>query len=272
MKSYSVFQHYNSTMNSPEIQEISAEVTPLLSAHNDDINLNEKLFQRVKAVYETRDKLKPEQKRLVEKYYLDFIRGGIALNDSDKEKFKKINEELSMLSLKFSQNVLAETNSFELVVDNAEELKGLPESALTAAKEAAAKKGYENKYLFTLHAPSYRPVVLYADNRDLREKMYKTYINRGNNNNQYDNKEVISKIASLRYKRAKLLGFKSHADYVMSEYMAQNPERVYSFLDKLSEPANKLSVSEAAQLQEMIDSEGKILSSSHGTGHIILKN
>src|SRR5690606_27647914 len=143
----------------------------LLSAHNDDINLNEKLFQKIKAVYDKRDNLNSEQKRLVEKYYNDFIRGGAGLNNTDKEKFRKINEELSLLSIKFSQNVLAETNSFELVVDDAAELKGLPESAMNAAKEAAEKKGFENKYLFALHAPSYRPVIMYSENRALREKM-----------------------------------------------------------------------------------------------------
>lgn len=252
----SVFEHLYATMSSPEIQKISEEVSPLLSAHTDDINLNEKLFQRIKAVYDKRDLLNPEQKRLTEKYCTDFIRGGAALNDAEKEQFRKINEELSLLTLKFSQNVLAETNSFELVIDDPAELKGLPESALNAAKETAAKKGYENKYLFTLHGPSYRPIIMYADKRELREKMYKAYMNRGNNNNEFDNKEVISKIASLRYKRAKLLGYKSHADFIMSEYMAKNPERVYDFLGKLQAPANKLAVKEAAELQEIVKKEG----------------
>ena len=252
-----VFQHLYATMNSPEIQKISTEVSPLLSAHNDDINLNEKLFQRIKVIYNKKDQLNPEQKRAAERYYKDFIRGGAGLNDAEKEKFRKINEELSLLSIKFSQNVLAETNSFELVVDDPIELKGLPESALTAAKESAGKKGYENKYLFNLQAPSYRPIIQYAENRTLREKMYKAYTNRANNDNEFDNKEIISKIASLRFQRAKLLGYKSHADYTMSEYMAKNPERVYDFLDKLSGPANKLALKEAAQLQDLIKKEGK---------------
>ena len=257
LKVGNVYQHYYSTQSSPEIQQISQEMSPLLSAHNDDINLNPKLFQRVKAVYDDMGKLNPEQNRLVERYYKDFIRSGAGLNDADKEKFRKINEELSLLTLKFSQNVLAETNSFELVVEDPAELKGLPESALTAAKESAKRKGYENKYLFTLHAPSYRPVIQYAENRELREKMFNAYSNRGNHDNEFDNKDIISQIASLRYQRAKLLGYKSHADYVMSEYMAKNPERVYTFLNKLQEPANKLAVNEAAQLQEMISREGK---------------
>jgi peptidyl-dipeptidase Dcp len=251
-----VFDHMEGTQNSPEIQKISEEISPLISAHYDDISLDEKLFARVKSVYNQREHLNPEEKRLVEKYYTDFIRGGAGLKDKDKEEFRKINEELSLLSLKFSQNVLAETNSFELIVDDPAELKGLPESALTAAKEAAKKKGYENKYLFTLHAPSYRPIIQYVDNRNIREKMFRAYLNRGNNNNEYDNKDVISKIVSLRLKRAKLLGYDSHANYVMSQYMAQKPERVYDFLNKLQEPANKLAVQEAKQLQEMIDKEG----------------
>lgn len=253
----SVFSHLYSTMNSAEMQKISQESSPLLSAHNDDINLNEKLFVRVKTIYNKMDKLNSEQKRLVDKYYKGFIRGGAALNDADKEKFRKLNEELSMLTLKFSQNVLAETNAFELVVDDVKELSGLPESALNAALEAAKKKGYENKYLFTLHAPSYRPIIQYADSRSLREKMFKTNMNRANNNNENDNKEIISKIVSLRYQRAKLLGYKSHADYVMSEYMAKTPERVYDFLNTLREPATKLALNEAAQLQEIVKREGK---------------
>jgi len=141
-------------------------------------------------------------------------------------------------------------------VDDATELKGLPESKLNAAKEAAEKKGYGNKYLFTLHAPSYRPIIMYSENRALREKMFKAYLNRGNNNNENDNKEIISKIVSLRFERVKLLGYKSHADYVMSEYMAKNPERVYEFLNKMQEPANKLAARESEQLQEIIEREG----------------
>jgi peptidyl-dipeptidase Dcp len=252
-----VFGGLLQTLSSDELQQISMEVSPLLSSHEDDINLNEKLFERIKHVYNSKPAgLSIEQKNLLEKYYKDFIRKGAGLNDKDKEKFREINEELDMLSLRFGENLLKETNSYELIIEDEADLKGLPQSALTAAKEAAKRKGYENKHLFTLHNPSYRPIIQYADNREIREKVYKAYANRGNNNNEYDNKEIISKMVSLRYKRAKLLGYNSHADFVLEVYMAKTPETVYDFLNKLNEPAVKLAEKEAEELQKMIFKEG----------------
>jgi peptidyl-dipeptidase Dcp len=253
----SVFDGLYQAHNNEELQKISTEAAPLLSAHNDDINLNEKLFEKIKHVYNNKPaNLTTEQNTLLEKYYKDFIRQGADLNEKDKEEFRKINEELALLTLKFSENLLKETNSYEMVIEDEAELKGLPESALTAAKEAAKKKGYENKWVFTLHAPSYRPVLQYADNRELRERIYQAYSNRGNNNNENDNKEIISKIVSLRYKRAKLLGYNTHADFVLEVYMAKTPDKVYDFLNKLNEPAMKLAEKEAEELQKMIDKEG----------------
>jgi peptidyl-dipeptidase Dcp len=254
----SVFDGLYQAHNNEELQDISKEVSPLLSAHYDDISLNEKLFQRIKKVYNNKPaNLNAEQNKLLEKYYKDFVRQGADLQEKDKEAFRKINEELALLSLKFSENLLKETNSYELVIDNENDLKGLPASAVIAAKETAKKKGYENKWVFTLHAPSYRPVLQYLDNRDIREKIHKAYMNRANNNNENDNKEIISKMVSLRYNRAKLLGFNSHADYVLAEYMAKTPQTVMEFLDNLNEPAGKLAVKEAEELQNLIEKEGK---------------
>jgi peptidyl-dipeptidase Dcp len=254
----SVFYNLYSAHNNEELQKISTQIAPLMSKHSDDINLNPELFQKIKTVYNNKENvsLTAEQKVVLDKYYKDFIRRGAGLNEADKEKFRKINEELSLLGLKFSENVLKETNSFELVIEDEKDLAGLPESVVGAAKEAAAKKGYENKWLFTMHGPSYRPFIQYSANRELREKMFKANLNRANNNNEFDNKENISKIVKLRYERAKLLGFDSHADFTLDVYMAKEPERVYEFLDKLFEPAQKLAVKEAEELQQMIKDDG----------------
>ncbi|MFH1195646.1 MAG: M3 family metallopeptidase [bacterium] len=240
------------------IQKIAEEIAPVFAKHSDDINLNEKLFARVKALYDKKESLNlnQEQKYLLEKYYKDFVKSGANLSEADKEKFRKINEELSTLSLQFGQNVLKETNAFELVIDNEKDLSGLPESAVAAAKETATKKGYENKWVFTLHAPSRAPFMTYCDNRALREKLSKASLNRANHDNENDNKNVIQKIVSLRIQRANLLGYKSHADFTLDEYMAQNPQRVFDFLLNLWKPALEKTKSEIAELQQLSDSEG----------------
>ncbi|MGE5430190.1 MAG: M3 family metallopeptidase, partial [Syntrophomonadaceae bacterium] len=254
-----VYYNAMNTQITDNIQKISREVTPLMAKNNDDINLNEKLFQRVKAVYDKRDKLNlnNEQNKLLEKTYKDFVRGGANLDASKKEEFRKINTELSMLSLKFGENVLKENNSFELVLDKKEDLAGLPESVIASAAEAAKKHGKEGKWVFTLHVPVITPFLQYSSRRDLREKIYKAYINKGNNNNEFDNKALLSKIASLRVKRANLLGYKTHADFVLEENMAKTPDKVYELLNKLWTPALERAKMEAADLQKMAVKDGQ---------------
>ncbi len=253
-----VFFNMNSANTSDEMQEIAKEVAPKLSKHRDDIIFNDKLFQRVKAVYGQRDRLEltPEQDRLLEDYYKEFARNGANLGAEDKEALAKINEELSVLTLKFGENILKEDNRFELVIENKDDLAGLPEDARTAAAEAAAERGHEGKWVFTLHKPSMLPFLQYSDRRDLREKIFTAYIKRGDNDDELDNKEILTKIVRLRIDRANLLGYKTHAHFVLEENMAKVPEKVYELLDKLWKPALAKAKEEAVALQAMIDREG----------------
>ncbi len=253
-----VFFSMNSALTNDEIQNIAKEVAPMLSKHRDNIRLNEKLFQRIKAVYAKKDELNlnAEQQMLLEKYYKDFVRGGANLNEEKKTKLKAINEELSVLLLKFGENVLKENNAFEMVIEKKEDLSGLKEAAITGAAEAAEERDYEEKWVFTLHKPSMIPFLQFSDKRELREKIFKAYINRGNNNNELDNKEILSKIVNLRVKRAHLLGYKTHADYVLDENMAKRPGEVYELLNQLWKPALARAKKEAKALQEMINREG----------------
>jgi peptidyl-dipeptidase Dcp len=253
-----VFYNLQSANTSDELQKLAKEASPLLSAHQDDIMLNELLFEKVAAVYAKKDELDltQEQQMLLDKTYKRFSRNGAALNEEDKTKLRKINEELSLLSLQFDENLLAETNSFQLFITDKADLAGLPESVKNAATEAAKEAGKDGQWLFTLHKPSLIPFLQYAENRSLREKLFKGYINRGNNNNERDNKEIASKMAALRVDRANLLGYPTHADYVLEVNMAGKPETVYSFLDEVLEPARAMAKKEAAELQKMIDAEG----------------
>lgn len=253
-----VFFNLQAANTNDSMQMIAEEVTPLLTAHNDGINLNEKLFARVKTVYDNKEQenLSTEQLQVLDKYYKDFVRGGANLSPENKEKFKKINGELSMLALKFGNNLLKETNNYHLVIDKQEDLAGLPEGVISAAAEAAREAGLEGKWVFTLHNPSIMPFLQYADKRDLREQIYKAYINRGNNGNEYDNKEVIARLIALRLEKAKLLGFPDYASYVLDENMAKNPENVYKLCNQIWEAALPVAKQEAAGLQKMIDRTG----------------
>ncbi|MCX6133086.1 MAG: M3 family metallopeptidase [Ignavibacteriales bacterium] len=254
-----VFGSLRGANTTDELQKIANEVTPLLSKHRDDINLNPKLFLRVKAVYEKRKTahLNAEQLRLLENAYKDFVRGGANLAGEKKERFRAINEESSMLRLKFEENVLKETNDFKLIVDRQEDLAGLPQSAIDGAAEAAKRAKLEGKWVFTVQKPSMLPFLQYGENRSLREKLLKGYIMRGDQGNQYDNKEIVAKIAALRVERAHLLGYKTHADFVLEVNMAKNPRTVYEFLNKIWRPALKMAKQERAAMQAMITSEGK---------------
>jgi peptidyl-dipeptidase Dcp len=217
--------------------------------------MNEALFVKVNAVYEQRDQLglDKEELKLLEETYKDFVRSGAGLAPEKKEELKKINEELSLLSLQFGDNVLAETNNYKLVIDNEADLEGLPEAVISTAAEEAGEPG---KWVFTLHKPSWIPFLQYADNRELREEIYKAMYMRGNNNNEFDNKEIILKMLDLRTRRAIIMGFNNHAEFALENRMAKNPENVYQLLNQLWEPALKIAKDEAAQMQAMINSEG----------------
>jgi peptidyl-dipeptidase Dcp len=254
----SVFYNLYSANTNDEFQKIAKTIAPMLSKHNDDINLNEKLFERIKTIYSEKEKLDltTEQKTVLKNYYDGFVRGGANLNPEQKEKFRKINEELSVLTVKFSENLLKETNAIALVIENKDDLNGLPDAVIQASFEAGKSKGYEGKWVFTLQKPSFIPFLQYSTKRNLREKVFKAYINRGNNNNEYDTKKILSRIASLRVERANLLGYKTHADFVLEKAMAKNPVNVYSFLNDLWKPAIKRAMLEIDDMQKIIDSEG----------------
>jgi peptidyl-dipeptidase Dcp len=252
------FDVLNESMTNDNMQAIDEEIAPLRSKHRDDIMLNAKLFERVKAVYDQKDNLdlNVEQAMLLEKYYKDFVRGGANLDEDKKARFREINEELSLLSIKFGQNVLKETNRFEMVIEDKEDLAGLPDDIIKAAAETATERGYEGQWVFTIHKPSMIPFLQYSERRELREKIFKAYIDKGNYNDELDNKANLVKMAALRVERANLLGYKTHAHYTLEDNMAKVPENVYGLLDQLWKPALKMAKKEAEDLQAMIGREG----------------
>ncbi|MEN0057843.1 MAG: M3 family metallopeptidase, partial [Bdellovibrio sp.] len=242
---------------SEPLQALAKDIYPKLTALGSDISLDEVLFQRVKAVYDQRASLKlnVEQGRLLEKTYLGFSRNGALLSATDKEILRQIDQELSVLGPKFSENLLKATNAFEMVLDKKEEVAGLPEGTLEAAAALAEAKGHKGKWLFNLQAPSYVPFVTYAQDRSLREKMWRAFGARAFNG-EFDNQSVILKTVELRSRRAQLLGFSSHADFVLAERMAQNPKTVDEFLQKIlkaSKMAGQKDVSEVAAFAKKLD-------------------
>ncbi len=253
-----IFENLTSTLSDSNMQAIAKEVSPLMSAHNDDIYLNDKLFARIKSVYEQKNdlKLNTEQSTLLSKTYKAFVRGGANLSAKDKETLRGLNKELGILSLQFGENVLAETNAFEMLLTNEADLAGLPEGIKQAAVANAKDHGHENGWLFTLDKPSLIPFITYSDKRDLREKMFKGYIMRGDNNNANDNKEVVKKMVNLRLKKANLLGFKNHASFILDDNMAKNPNNVFDLMGKVMPKANEMAKKELNELQKLADSEG----------------
>jgi peptidyl-dipeptidase Dcp len=252
-----VFFALTDNNTSETLQRLESEIAPLLAKHQDDIILNDKLFQRVKAVWEGRDKLvlNSEQARLLEKTYKAFVRNGAGLDDEKKAALRKVNEELAVLTVKFGENVLKEDNNFSLILEAQADLDGLPPDVVAAAAETAKAKGLEGKWVFTLHKPSCIPFFQYSARRDLRERLFRAFISRGDNDNEYDNKSILSKIAALRAERAHLLGYRTHADYVLEENMAKTPSGVYKLLDQLWTPALAMAGNEARELQGLIDKE-----------------
>jgi peptidyl-dipeptidase Dcp len=252
----SVFGALQGALTNKELQALARQTAPMLASHRDNIALNEKLFARVKAVYDQRETLGlgREELFLLENAYKDFVRGGALLDAAQKARFRELNQELSLLSVKFGENVLGETNAFQLVIDNKADLAGLPPSVIGMAAASAKQAGLaEGKWLFTIQVPSMTPFLTYSERRPLREKLHRAYFMKGDNDNELDNKENVRKIAALRLERAKLLGYANHAAYVLEQNMAKTPEKVNAFLKELWEPTLVKSKEEAAALQALID-------------------
>jgi len=253
-----IFYNLNSANTSPELQKIAQEIAPKLSAHSDEILMNPELFKKVKKVYENKSKfnLNQEQLMLLEDTYKSFIRAGANLNEKDIERLKEINSRLSVLNLQFGQNVLNDVNNYKLIIDNESDLDGLPENVKSTAYETAKSLGMEKKWVFTLQNPSVMPFLQFAKNRELRKQIQQAYINRGNNNNEYDNKKIINEIVNLRIEKANLLGYNTFADYVLEESMAKTPAKAQELLERIWTPALNMAKKERDDMQKLIEQEG----------------
>ncbi|WP_412984011.1 M3 family metallopeptidase [Pontimicrobium sp. IMCC45349] len=247
----SIFFNLNSAETNDEIQKIAQEVSPLLSEFGNDITLNETLFKRIKSVYNSKDTLTltEEQKTLLDKRYKSFSRNGANLLEDKKEQLRSIDKQSSKLKLKFGENILAETNKFEMLIANENDLSGLPEGAKEAAKQLAESKNKEG-WMITLDYPSYIPFMTYADNRELRKELSLAFGSKGFKNDELDNQDIVLKIANLRHQRAQLLGYDTHADFVLEERMAKSPQNVDKFLNELLEKAKPAAEKEFKNLQE----------------------
>jgi len=254
-----VFFNLYSADTNENLDKIANEVSPLLSEHGDNLYLNEKIFARIKNLHENSAELNlnEEQERILDKYYKDFMRSGADLNDEDKAKLREINKELSQAQLNFGQNLLADNNAYQRFVTDKEELTGLPESVIQAAAEAAKEVGQEGKWLFVTSKASFIPVLQYGENRQLRKDLLLAWANRGDNDNANDNKKTIATILKLRLEKAKLLGFETSADFILDDTMAKNSKKVYEFLATVWTPALNQAKKEAAELQKLMDAEGK---------------
>lgn len=244
-----IFFNLNHAETSEEIQKIAKDVSPLLSEFSNDVGLNQALFLRIKAVYDAKLalKLNPEQNTLLEKTYKSFVRNGANLNEQDKSKLRELDKKLAELSLNFGENVLAEINNYELLITNKNDLSGLPEGVVEAAKITAEQKNKQG-WLFTLAMPSYLPFMTYADNRNLRQQFAYASGTKACNNNTFDNKENVLQIAKLRFERANLLGYSSHASFILEEQMATSPQTVKDFLENLLNKAKPIALNEYQEL------------------------
>lgn len=252
-----VFFNMCETNNNDEMIAIADSISPKLSAHNDDINLNIELFKKVKTVFDQKESLtlNGEQMRLLEVTYKNFVRGGANVPLEKQARFREVNKELSTLTLKFGNNVLAATNAYKMVIDNEEDLAGLPASLIAAAAEKANEdEATKGKWVFTIHNPSLLPFLQNADNRAKREEIWRAYASRCNGG-EYDNNQVISKIVNLRAERAQILGFKTHADFVLDDRMAKTPAAVYDLLKQVWNPALAKAKEEAAEYQALANKQ-----------------
>ncbi|WP_074407307.1 M3 family metallopeptidase [Aquimarina megaterium] len=267
-KAQSVFYNLTGSNTNPKLQELQRELSPLISAHYDKITLNEDLFKRVETIYQERENLNlsNEQRKLLEDTRKSFVRSGALLDKEQKVKITEINSKISELTTAFGQNLLAETNGFELILDK-DHLDGLSDGIIAAAAETAAQKmekaetdeekaKYKDKYVFTPHRSSMYPFLTESNRRDLREQLYTAYVQRGDNDNETDNKEVAAKIAKLRAERAQLMGYETHAHFVLEERMLKTPAEVYDLLMQLWKPALERAKVEVADMQAVVNKEG----------------
>jgi peptidyl-dipeptidase Dcp len=253
-----VFYSQTSANTNDTLEALQMEIAPKMSAFSDEVLLNAELFSRIRTVWENRsaEELNDEELFLLENMYKSFVRNGALLGPEDQEILKKLNQELSLLTVKFSQNVLEETNSFRLVIDDEADLKGLPESVIAGAADEAKSAGMEGKWAFTTRKPSMIPFLQYADNRDMRKKLYDAYLNRGNNGNENDNNKILADIVRIRAERAKLLGYRTHADIVLETRMAKTPENVLNLLNNLLERSLRVAKRERDEMQKIADAAG----------------
>lgn len=247
----SIFFNLNAAETNEEIQVLAREISPLLTAHGNDILLDEELFDRINQVYSQKDhlNLSEEQATLLDKTYKSFVRNGAKLNEEEKLKLRSIDHELSQLSLKFGENVLEETNKYQLVVENESQLNGLPDSIKEAAAQLADEKGLEGKWVFTLAFPSYLPFMTYASDRSLRKELFIAYNTKASKGDSLDNKQYIIDMLKLKSERAKLLGYQSHADFVLEERMAKNGPAVLLFLNNLLEKAKPKAIEDVKEVE-----------------------
>jgi peptidyl-dipeptidase Dcp len=253
----SVFFGLSSANTNDSLQQIEMEISPKLSVYRDEIFLNPVLFKKVKSIYENQSKynLSDEEKFLLENLYKNFVRNGALLSASDQDTLKKLNQSISVLSVNFSQNVLAETNKFKLVIEKEADLAGLPKTVINTAAERARKDSLDGKWEFSTQKPSMLPFLTYDNNPDLRKKLYDAYLTRGNHNDKFDNKKILAEIVSLRASRAKLLGYKTHADLNLENRMSKNPANVYALLNQLWKPALRVAGEELKEMQKIADKE-----------------
>ncbi|MFP9097895.1 M3 family metallopeptidase [Flavobacterium sp. RHBU_24] len=254
---YAVFANLNTAETNADLQLIAQQIAPEITKHNDDIYLNQKLFDRVKRVWDKQleYKLNIEQTKLLEVKYKAFLRNGAGLNANQKERLRKINGDLAVIALKFGDNVLAETNEYALEITDKKSLAGLPQDAIAAAAEEAKARDKEGSWVFTLQNASVIPFLQYARDRKLREEIWEAYQSRGNNGNAHDNRINIVQLVNLRMERAQLLGYKSHADYVLAERMAKTPETVFKLMDEIWKPALEKAKQEEADIARLLKAD-----------------
>lgn len=257
-RAYRTFSNLNGCNTNPEMQRIDKELSPKLAAHQDAIRLNGPLFKRIETLYNDRDKLKldPESKWLLERYYKDFVRAGAKLSDPDKEKLKEMNQEIAKLQTTFEQNVLKEKNASSIVVDTREELDGMPDGAIAAAEKAAKEDGQEGKFVLRLQNTTQQPPLKDLKNRALRQRIMEVSLNRNSHGGEFDNREVVSRIAKLRAERAVLLGYENHAAYQLEDQTAKNVPTVNKMLGDVTPPAVANARKEIADMQKVIDEQG----------------
>ena len=253
------FSPLSSSNSNDQTRALQKEMSPISSTHSDDINLNEKLFARVKSVYDSRESLTltPEEAKILQNTYDRFVNSGAELSDEDKAKLRELNKEISMLQLEFSQNLLHEINNTFVVAESLEEMKGLPQANIDAAAKMANENGQPGKWMFNMQRPSCNPVLQYCENRELRRKVYEAYYNRGNQDNDHDSKAICAKLVALRLEKAKLMGYSNYAEMALKNRMASTPEAVYDLLMQVWEPAIAKAKEEIEDIRAEIRKDGK---------------